>query len=391
MGLSKSPDSYLEIKDIPTSSDEGTLLDQLFTEHGIDPSRVTSARVSAYQQGQRGSDGESEVLNLGSAAIAFKVGDGVAQDVPEWPVVKQADPVVIDFPQVEKPKRDMGIAVILPDPQIGFRKNVKTGELTPFHDEKAMNVALSITADLNPDKVVNLGDFLDLPNVSRYEQEPAFYATTQASIDAGYRFLAMERAAAPHAEIYLIEGNHDMRLQRFITKNAVAAFGLSRADSPEEWPVLSLPFLMRMDELGIEYVSGYPNAEVYINKGLRCEHGRKHAQRGKIAHKIMSGESTSTITGHNHHVEIAHRTFVDRGETRVVMGATLGCLCRTDGSVPSARTGLDPNGDVITAQMDWQQAIGVVEYDRDGEDFNLTPVIIKNGTAVYNGKIYSAD
>ncbi|WP_218571937.1 hypothetical protein, partial [Pseudomonas sp. SZ57] len=84
-----------------------------------------------------------------------------------------------------------------------------------------------------------------------------------------------QRANAPEAEVTLIEGNHDRRLQKSILRNAKAAFGLKRANDPESWPVLSVPNLLRLDDLGVEYVEGYPAGEKWINDNLVCIHGHK--------------------------------------------------------------------------------------------------------------------
>lgn len=392
MGLVKGPNMIeSEPQEIKLDDRSSNALEKLLEDNNITLSDVSSVRISSYQQGQKNLDGDSEVVNLSSAAVTLKVDNVAEKTTPDWPVVTQAAPIKISVPQVSRgSSSEVKRAFIFPDPQIGFRKDIRTGELDPFHDERAMAIALNICKDVKPDIVVNLGDFIDLPNVSRYEQEPSFYATTQPSIDRAYRFLVEQRMVAPDAEIVLIEGNHDLRLQKYIAKNAVAAFGLSRAEAPDEWPVLSIPYLLRLDEIGVDYIDGYPNGEYYINDNIRCEHGWKYGQRGKIASKIAEGETVSIITGHTHHMEMISRSFSDRGTVRNVVGATLGCLCRVDGAVPSAKTGTDSSGRVVGKQMDWQQGVGVVEYT-EGDGFaNVVPIAIDNGTAIYNGKKYSA-
>ena len=46
--------------------------------------------------------------------------------------------------------------VVLADPQIGYRKNHTTNALDPFHDRNALDVAMQITRQVNPDTVVVL-------------------------------------------------------------------------------------------------------------------------------------------------------------------------------------------------------------------------------------------
>jgi hypothetical protein len=153
---------------------------------------------------------------------------------------------------------------------------------------------------------------------------------------------------------------------------------------------MSVQFLLRLEELDVDYIDGYPNGEYYINNVLRCEHGSKHAPRGKIAAKIVADENVSIITGHMHRVEMLYKTTPCIGGSKVSMGATLGCLCRIDGAVPSTKGAIDAKGNAVLGQMDWQQAVGVVDSaDGDGP-FTITPVMIHEGQALFEGKVYQA-
>lgn len=392
MGLSKgNPIPGLEGDFISTSKQESgvTQLQRLLAENKIDLNEVGSVRISSWQQGQKGADGEAEVLNLGGAAVTLKV-DPAWKEGPAWPTIQPAPQRTIKAVNVNKIDRKLKRAIVFPDPQIGFRRDIRTGELDPFHDEGAMSVALQIGRDLNPDLSINIGDFLDFPMFGRFAQEPGFQMTTQATIDRGHDFLCEQIAAMPNAEPILFEGNHDLRLQNFIITNALAAFGLKQANKPDSWPVLSVQNLLNLDELGVQYIDGYPGGEYYINDRLRCEHGRKVGPRGKIASKIVDDERVSTMTGHNHRVEMVYKTTGVRGTAKVNMGITLGCLSRIDGAVPSTKSAIDANGRPVKAFEDWQQAVGIVEYVEGDGPFAVTPVLIHNGTAVYNGKMYEA-
>jgi len=105
-----------------------------------------------------------------------------------WDPITQSPPITIKPLKYKTVSRDTKVAVILPDPQIGYRFDPKAGALDPFHDENAMNIALQIIQDIQPDKIVNLGDFLDLPQYSKYPQEPLFAHTTQPSLDRASSF-----------------------------------------------------------------------------------------------------------------------------------------------------------------------------------------------------------
>lgn len=309
---------------------------------------------------------------------------------PEWPVVQQAKPTKVTAPKTPAKKSTDGwqTAVILPDPQIGYRQFPEG--LDPFHDEKALQLALQVIRSVKPDRIINLGDFLDLPNFGTYEQEPAFSQTTQETLDRGHLFLAEQRAAAPGADIELIEGNHDRRLQKMILKNAMTAFGLRRAgDPPEAWPVMSVPYLLRLEELDIKYVEGYPAGITWLNENLACIHGFKVRSNGSTAAAVVDDERVSVIHGHIHRIEEQHKTRRTASGPKFSFAASPGCLCRVDGAVPSAKSSTDSTGRPVNAVENWQQGLAVVHYEPGNGRFAYQAVPIYDGWAMYNGKEYS--
>jgi hypothetical protein len=310
---------------------------------------------------------------------------------PEWPVVQQCKPTIIKPVKAKKLARSMKVAILGPDPQIGFRLDPKTKELDPFHDRRAMNIFLQVIKEFEPDKIINLGDLLDFPQFGRYAQEPGFALTTQDTLEEGHRFLAEQRANAPDAEIVVLEGNHDLRLASYIMQNAKAAFGITRAKDPSGWPVMSVPYLLRMDELNINYVAGYPAGEYYINDRLKCIHGRRTGQRGKVAARVLEDERISTVTGHNHHIELLHKTLHSRNGPVSSYAASLGCLCRIDGVVPSYGNGINEHGNAVKKYEDWQQGIGIIYYEEGEGDHTLVHVPIHEGKAIIDGKVYQAE
>lgn len=314
--------------------------------------------------------------------------------VPYWNPVQNARPVIVK-PIEKKPLTNVGwkTAIVLPDPQIGYRlfDEGDEGDLDPFHDEAAMNVALQIIQhEENVHQVVNLGDFLDLPSQGRFAQEATFANMTQRAIDRGHYFLAQQRVAAPSAEIVLIEGNHDRRLQNFVEMNAVAAFGLKRAEKPSEWPVMSLPFLLRLDELKVSYIDSYPAGKHWINDKLRAIHGNKVRSNGSTAAAYTNDmPHISTIFGHTHRLEIQSKTTFDRVGKIRNMAISPGCLCRVDGAVPSVNGSIGVDGRPAQEFENWQQGIAVIKYMDTGEFF-VDLVQIEDGRTVYQGKEFQA-
>jgi hypothetical protein len=316
-----------------------------------------------------------------------------SDDGPKWPVIQQAARVILP-PRTSVTPLEVDarykVALKCADTQIGFRA-LADGSLQPFHDDKAMAVFIAAVRLYQPSKVTILGDFLDLASQGRFAQEAAFARTTQLAINHGHAWLAELRQAAPNAEIILVEGNHDLRMQNFIEANALAAFGLKRANLPESWPVMSLPYLLRLDELDITYIDAYPAATDWDNDLTRNIHGTKANSKGStMSQYVHDLPHVNTWAGHTHRAEIVYRSVLGaRGEAVESYAANPGCLCRTDGAVPSVNGAIGANGTTARVVEDWQNGLGVLYYN---ETESIPAVYrIRNGECIIDGRILSAD
>ena len=272
-------------------------------------------------------------------------------------------------------------AVATADHQFGYRAD------EPFHDERAIAIASHIVGVEQPDQVIYCGDFLDLASQGRFEAEAAFAGTTQRAIDRGHELLAVDRELAPNAQLVLIEGNHDRRMEKFIAANAMAAHGLKRANTPESWPVMSIPYLLRLDDLDVDYIDAYPAGMHWINDNLRAIHGDKVRSNGSTASAYSNQHPhISTIFGHTHRTEIQSKTVLaNRGEKIRSMSINPGCMCRVDGEVPSVKGSTGVDGKAVRNWEDWQNGLVVVRYKDSGEFF-VNLVQIEDGVAIYENQ-----
>ena len=297
-------------------------------------------------------------------------------------------PIVCDFPTVQgakvsplkfnikTPKRKLKIDVILPDSQCGFKRNLETGELTPLHDLKAIAIATEIIKDLKPDRIIMLGDMLDLPDWStHFVRSPEFYFTTQPSLNYVASWIKELRPYCK--EMVYIEGNHEKRMIDSIVQNTIQAYGIKPANEPKSAPILSVPYLLGLDKLDVQYVGNYPHGEFYINNNLVCIHGIKvGAQSGQSVMKLLNSPRISIIQGHVHRLEMAHKTVWTHGKPKIYQAISCGTLCRIDGIVPGGGT-----------RYNWQQGIGVIEYT--DEDFQIDTIGIYEGKSIFRGKSYN--
>ena len=363
----------------------GRLAD-LLERQGISVDEIgTVNRVSVYQSLTKNQDGDAEVHDLLGVQFspAFETG-------PQFDPVRQGPPVRVTVRVPKKAKNPDGYetAVILPDIQIGYFRNAD-GVLEPTHDEDALAVALGIVRDLQPNKVVLVGDNVDAPEFGKYRLSPAYALTTQASIDRATTLSAELRACAPDAEIVWLAGNHEERLVNATLDNLKAAFGLRRGNSKYELPVLSIPYLCRFDEYGITYLPGYPASSYWINEKIKVIHGDKVRSGGSTAHAYLNNSKCSVIYGHIHRREWAERSRDDYDGPKTIMAASPGTLARCDGSVPSTKGGLDLDGRPLPIVEDWQQGVSVVTYEPGDGRFWYEQVAIHQGEALFRGTLYS--
>jgi hypothetical protein len=311
---------------------------------------------------------------------------------PEWPVVLQGPAVKLPpIKATSKKTSAFKTCVIVPDIQIGYFRG-RDGQLESTHDEKAIMICLKMIQELKPDVIACVGDNLDLPEMGKYVTYPAYAQTTQAAIDRATFFCAQMRAMAPDAKIIWLAGNHEERMPKYLVMNAAAAYGLRKGNTPDSWPVLSVPYLCRMDEFGVEYRPGYPASDYWVNEKLRIIHGDRVKSSGSTAHIYLNAEKTSVIYGHIHRIETAFKTREDFDGPRTIMAASPGCLARIDGAIPSTRGGVDLDGRPLIRYENWQQGMGVVSYEDSGAHrFSYDVIPIYDGWALYQGKEYTSE
>src|SRR5215204_2868366 len=97
----------------------------------------------------------------------------------------------------------------------------------PYHHPRAWRAIVSMVKAVRPDRVVQLGDFLDMLAPARWSRGLAaeYAAGVKHEALAGRRLLAQLREgfAGP---VDLIEGNHEARLRNYIHQHAPALAGI---------------------------------------------------------------------------------------------------------------------------------------------------------------------
>jgi len=291
-----------------------------------------------------------------------------------WPVVQPVQAPDLKLDVVSGPAGPRTV-LIVPDMHVGYRK-LGNGHLKPLHDERACAIVAQIIQDYQPDIVVMLGDNLDLAEwSSKYLVTPDLAQTTQASLNYLASWIASWREYT--GKVYYLEGNHEKRLPDALVSNLNAACGVTQANCPDDAPIMSVPHMLQLDKLGVEWVEDYPRGTVWLNDNLRCTHAQALAARsGMTVANSLIGATCSSIFGHAHRLEQAHTT-THRRRGPVVYGAyCMGTLAHIDGRVPSN-----------TAAENWQQGFGWVDLYED-DKFDVSQTLIHDGVCYFNQEKY---
>ena len=261
--------------------------------------------------------------------------------------------------------------IALCDPHYGFWKRVRDARLEPMHDRRALDVALQIAVAAKVDGVSYLGDDLDMAEWSSvFIRRPEFQWTTQPAVQESHWHKSQMRQALPNARIRLLGGNHDeKRLEEAMLRHLPMVYGLQsassyRVDAPE---VLSLPYLLGLESLGIEFVEGYPDAAIWLNERVALEHGANS--------KLQVGDYV-TVCGHYHRREWVSKTRWGANGPVIAESFCPGMLGRLD-RLPGKK-----------AHQNWQQGFAIIDYDPNGTAYQITPVPIEDGRAIWNGQLF---
>jgi len=299
--------------------------------------------------------------------------------VYKWPAVQpiSCDKFTFKKPKPPKAGKKLRKAIIIPDAQITYRRDAETGYLDPTHDREAFDVICQIAEKEKPDDIILLGDMLDLPDWSdKFLITPDLVATTQPSLLEFHWWLQRLVGITPHV-VYL-EGNHEMRLEKAVARNLVAASGLKPANQPSGPSAMSVRNLLGLDELGVEYIGPYPQGEYWINDNLKAQHGNTVRQgSGATVASCIKDLFVSTIFGHIHRVEHASKLRWAK-KTACIQAVSPGTIARLDpGIVPSN-----------TARQNWQNGFAIVNYEPGDGAFNINVVPIIEGKCIYRDQTW---
>lgn len=229
----------------------------------------------------------------------------------------------------------------------------------PYHDRGAVAVVMAYLRDLQPAGIVLNGDILDFHEISSHPKQPG-QVSFEDECNAGRAFLRAIVAQHDGARIVYTMGNHEHRIERYLTAHAPELCSVGR---------LSLCELLDLEELGVEFLDRRTKLQL---GGLEIFHGsivRVGAGMSAKAHATRRGGSV--LMGHTHRQAVLART--DKHGTHYAI---------ENGHLS------DPDPE-WTQDPDWQQ--GFTELLVTGDSAQIRQHAVRDGVLRVDGVEYRAD
>jgi hypothetical protein len=229
----------------------------------------------------------------------------------------------------------------------------------PYHDKGALAIALQFAREWKPTHIVLNGDILDAHEISSHPKDKHNPITFQDEVNEVRQFLRVLRQQHKRAVIAYTMGNHENRIERYLTQQAPE---LSSVTS------LALDELLDLQSLGIQFVDSRCKVQIGPFEVFHGSIIRKDAGNSVRGH--MQRRGGSVVMGHTHRMGIVART--DRNG--IHWGVENGHLSDPDPS--------------WTHDPDWQQGFSCIE--ESGGLVSIRQHHICGGQLLVDGTLYTA-
>jgi predicted phosphodiesterase len=218
----------------------------------------------------------------------------------------------------------------------------------PFQNDKALKVVDQYLKDNIFHNIYLLGDIIDFYALSDFNKNPDRATTLQEDLNTTKAYLTHIRSLSLGSHIYFIDGNHEVRLKRYLWKHPE----ISSLDA------LSLPNLLGFKENNIMHKPQY-----HIENNMIFEHGsicRKHS--AYTAKAMFEKRGMSGMSGHTH--RLGH--YLHTNMTGSFQWLENGCLCS-----------LEP--EYLIGVPDWINGFSIIENNTKTKRnlINQIPIIRK--------------
>jgi len=216
-----------------------------------------------------------------------------------------------------------------------------------------------------PNKVILLGDFMDVASLSAWDMDKKRIMEGRRfkkEIDAAnieLDYLQKHTTDEKGGVVYL-EGNHEWRVSRYLDKN------------PEMEGMMEIPEQLDLKGRGIKWYPYLKQSQKPFKLGdMHFIHGMYTNQYHAKKHLMSLG--CNVCYGHKHETQTAMQNMAMQ---KTYMATGLGTL---GDKAPDYLKGRPGN---------WINQFAIFEWDTDTGHFNLTPINVIKNKFIYNKKLY---
>jgi hypothetical protein len=185
----------------------------------------------------------------------------------------------------------------------------------PYENRRVFDATLDFCVDFHPDRIVIIGDFVDVPGPSRWNRGTAleFSGSLQRELRKGQDYLTQLRTTVGDTtRIDFHSGNHEKRIDSYIRNKAPAFAGLEG---------LRIPVLLGFDKLGIsELPDVAPFAVNWVTTHGDVVSRTLSRTAGNSALIQARRIGKSVIMGHTHRLGVISETVAGKTLTGVETG-----------------------------------------------------------------------
>lgn len=237
-------------------------------------------------------------------------------------------------------------------------KGVIFGDVhAPYHDRRAVSCMLNAMAYFKPDFVVGVGDLFDFYACSFYTHDPKRWRRLGDELERAMCVRGDIESAAGGADLTIVLGNHEDRLERYIHNHAPALDGivdLETALGLSKWQIVPYSDFIKIGKVlythDLDYSGPY------------------------FARRALQDAGHSVVIGHVHRAGMAVEGDI-AGKHRV--GWSFGWLGDAQKANYKHR---------LKAAREWSHGFGLAYMRTDGVTW-FTHVPIINGSCVVEGKM----
>jgi hypothetical protein len=255
------------------------------------------------------------------------------------------------------------------DIRSGYDVMLTYGDLhLPTADFDKLGVLTDIIADLQPDIILDGGDFLDGDSISNFNKSYEQLASLQDELELWQRWANKINNISPHSKKIVLKDNHFCkRLETLFTSEYWAC----------KLTALNPVSLLKLDELGWDMVNEYvwKDSIMFLHgDGVgggtsRCPVNKSRAMVKDVGYSVVKYHSHSTG------FEVIEQTSSDK------MAIQIGTFQSTQKAayIKHAKT------------ANWSTSAGIFYLSKTDNDYQFVPIIFLNNRTTVNGKLYCVD